>query len=285
MAINPTNEFVGKIASDPTNYPYGKARNITAPGDGLGTPFKDVLVNDVFGFQQALLKSAGIVPSGTPDKWGASEYLQAVVALASGRAFNYDESGVANAYVLDVRTDQEAPDAYFDGMIVIFTPGNNNTGASTVNVGGLGVKNLYLYGVALTASQLAGSRIEAHYNLSSDRFDIDDGVDEFYTVDEIAPAIGAGLTKDRTIANPLGTDDIDIIVTANVDLSGSEGDYVLTVADVSKKTQSIHGNLAYAISPPPPVFPTTGNITISVKNTTALTINVVLTVTMRRRRR
>lgn len=81
MAINPESQYPGKIAPATSDYPYGAARNITVPGDGTGTPWEAALVNDLFGFQQALLSEAEIVPTGTPDKVGASQYLNALIGL------------------------------------------------------------------------------------------------------------------------------------------------------------------------------------------------------------
>ena len=81
MAINPETQYPGKIAPSTPEYPYGSARNITTLGDGTGTPWEAALVNDIFGFQQALLSAAGVVPTGTPDKVGASQYLEAVNTL------------------------------------------------------------------------------------------------------------------------------------------------------------------------------------------------------------
>ena len=161
MAINPETQYPGKVAASSAPYPYGQAQNITTPGDGTGTPWEAALLNDIFGFQQALLKAAGnIVPSGSPDQVGTSQYLQSVIEIAAGRAHVYDESGVADAYVLDLRGDMQAPAAYFDGMRIEFTPGNNNTGASTVNVASLGVKNIIDdgSGAALVAGQLDSTR-------------------------------------------------------------------------------------------------------------------------------
>lgn len=83
MAINPEIEFPGKINPSDADYPYGSARNITSPGDGTGTPWLAPLVNDIFGFQQALLSNAGIVPSGNPDKVGDSQYLDALKKITT----------------------------------------------------------------------------------------------------------------------------------------------------------------------------------------------------------
>lgn len=78
MAINPETSFPGKITASSAEYPFGKARNITTPGDGTGTPWDEKILNDIFGFQQALLSGAGLVPTGGPDEVGASQYLDAL---------------------------------------------------------------------------------------------------------------------------------------------------------------------------------------------------------------
>ena len=54
----------------------------------------------------------------------------------------FTDSGTANAYVLTVVGNKVAPTAYADGFIVYYLVGNTNTGASTVNVSGLGIKNI-----------------------------------------------------------------------------------------------------------------------------------------------
>lgn len=84
MAIAPKNAFPGKIdLTDLIGYPEGKARDVSTPSALDGTPWVALLLNDLFGFQQALLKAASpqIVPSGSPDKVGASQYLQALNSI------------------------------------------------------------------------------------------------------------------------------------------------------------------------------------------------------------
>lgn len=91
MAIDPSVEFPGKIDNTaPADYPYGKARNITTPGDGTGTPFVANLLNDLFGMQQALLDLAGLTPSGVPDTVQASQYLEALKVVAP-RGYFFDD--------------------------------------------------------------------------------------------------------------------------------------------------------------------------------------------------
>jgi len=81
MAIRPSDEYAGQITTGDGGYPHGKAKNVTVPGDGTGTPLEERWVNDHFGFQQALLARAGILPSGSPDEVGASDYLDALLKL------------------------------------------------------------------------------------------------------------------------------------------------------------------------------------------------------------
>lgn len=92
MAIIPETQYAGKIAPADAEYPYGKARNITLPGDGTGTPWEAALVNDIFGFQQSLLSESGITPSGDPEAVGASQYLQALKKLLASQIESVSES-------------------------------------------------------------------------------------------------------------------------------------------------------------------------------------------------
>jgi len=80
MIIPNTNAaFTGKISTlDATNYPYGKARNVTTPGDGLGTPLIDVQYNDLLGFFAAVAVAAGFTPSGDPETAVVSQVLDGV---------------------------------------------------------------------------------------------------------------------------------------------------------------------------------------------------------------
>lgn len=81
MAINPDVAFPGKTAGVSPEYPYGKARDVSAPGDGTGTPLRAAWVNDWFGLQQQLLSLAGITPSGVADAVGACQVWDALQAL------------------------------------------------------------------------------------------------------------------------------------------------------------------------------------------------------------
>lgn len=81
--INPETEYPGQIDTATAAYPYGKARNDTTPDDGLGTPLEAKWMNDVFGFQAALMDAAGLTPSGTTEQVGASQLLTALNTVVS----------------------------------------------------------------------------------------------------------------------------------------------------------------------------------------------------------
>ena len=81
MAIVPSSLFPTKTTAPSAAYPQGGAQNITAPGDGTGTPWDQAIVNDLFGLQQWLLAKASIVPSGSADTAVVSDYGDALTAL------------------------------------------------------------------------------------------------------------------------------------------------------------------------------------------------------------
>lgn len=77
----------------------------------------------------------------------------------------YTDSGAADTYVLAQIGSKQAVPAYTNGMIARFLPVNANTGASTVNVSGLGVKAIEKSGGALVAGDIAaGDSIEMWYD-------------------------------------------------------------------------------------------------------------------------
>lgn len=178
MALNPSTNptMAGRVTTADASYPYASSKDETAPGAGDGTPYFKARADDIFGFQQALLSLAGIVPSGNADTVVNSQYAQALVELASGRAFSYDDSGVADAYVLVTKSAQYAPNSLFDGLTVYFSPANTNTGASTVNVAGLGVKSIRnsLGGAMLSGDIVSGARLRLRYDLANGWFVNDD---------------------------------------------------------------------------------------------------------------
>jgi len=93
MAINPADLYTGKVTAPSADYPLGSARDVTAPGSGDGTPFVASLVNDTWGFYQALLAEATITASGTPETAVASQYLESLKAITRGELATESEPG------------------------------------------------------------------------------------------------------------------------------------------------------------------------------------------------
>jgi hypothetical protein len=90
-----------------------------------------------------LISTSGQTPSLTN-----LEQISTGSARYSSAGQFYTDSGTANAYVLSPVSPFKSPvsatagEGYFNGMVVIYRAGNPNTGPSTVNVNGAGVKNI-----------------------------------------------------------------------------------------------------------------------------------------------
>lgn len=75
MALDHRSRYPGQVDVGDSGYPLGRARNVATEGDGTGFPLEKDFVNDLLGWQQALLLAADIEPSETPDTATASQYL------------------------------------------------------------------------------------------------------------------------------------------------------------------------------------------------------------------
>ena len=91
MALIPQDTYpAGTIATD-ADYPHGKARNVSGENATDGFPWDKDYINDLLGLQQAILREAGIVPSGMPDTALDSQYLQGIRALITALGFSRTE--------------------------------------------------------------------------------------------------------------------------------------------------------------------------------------------------
>lgn len=149
MAINPSAEYPSQTEAPSADYPYGASQNVIEDGDGTGTPWEKALIDDHLGFQQALLSSAGIAPSGTPDKVGASQYLDAMTELFSSNSIR------KYGYIDGVTIDATAivNEAFSDGAGVIDFEGYEVTCSGDVLVPpSSSVRGIKLSGGKLTIS-------------------------------------------------------------------------------------------------------------------------------------
>ena len=96
--------------------------------------------NEVPSELQNIIEDMGLaLSSGDLNQLG-----KAIADYASAATF-YSETGIANAYVATVigaKQGLHVLSAVVDGAVVRFRPGNANTGASTLNVNSLGVKDI-----------------------------------------------------------------------------------------------------------------------------------------------
>jgi hypothetical protein len=111
-------------------------RNIPTKIDGTST-LPAAEFNEIADELENAITTAGLTLA-------SADVNQLAKAIASYSAIStfYTDSGVADAYVLTSVGSYKAPTAYTNGMAVRFKPGASNTGAATVNVAGLGVKNI-----------------------------------------------------------------------------------------------------------------------------------------------
>lgn len=93
---------------------------------------------------------------------GSITQLAEAIAIYAQTGSYCSDGGSANTYVLsDVPATKIPPTSYFIGMKFNFLPSNTNTGASTVNYEGLGVKNIILNdgSTALSGGEIVANRL------------------------------------------------------------------------------------------------------------------------------
>jgi len=81
MALSPRDRYPGQVRTNRAGYPYGAARNKRTPGDVSATPLEQEWLNDLWGFEQALLTASGLTPNGNPDTIANSQYVAAIQIL------------------------------------------------------------------------------------------------------------------------------------------------------------------------------------------------------------
>lgn len=146
----------------------------------------------------------------------------------------YTDSGAAGAYVLTEIGSKQAPTAYTDGMRVRFEAANANTGASTVNVAGLGVKNIKLSGGTDPAAGDISGRTELVYDASNGWFELLDPVGLILSPEKsLWPSLSNAADADHDITFSAGriidSDGYQIInllssLTKQIDAAWAQGD-------------------------------------------------------------
>jgi hypothetical protein len=156
------------------NVPYGKADEVTwgdtpyvngnpstgtagsiPPAASIEYPQREI-VN--------LIKDAGIVASN-------SDLQQLARAVQSGMLMYGVDTGSANTYSVNLTP---ALAQYYDGLSVWVIPANSNTGPSTININGVGIRSIvHRGGGALVAGDMPGSyKSLLVYNTSHANFEL-----------------------------------------------------------------------------------------------------------------
>jgi hypothetical protein len=192
----------------------------------------------------------------------AADVTQIAKAIANYVANGtfYTDSGVANAYILTVVGAKLSPTAYANGFTASFKVGNTNTGASTVNVAGLGVKSIRKNnGLNLTAGDLVmNTVVKLVYDLSNDWFTLVST--EFVAAD----FLNRGITNNVTVGYTT--------TAQNLGNSGT-GTITPTIATGSIKRLTINGSFTLAA----PTDPQSGYILIEATNNATGGFGITLT--------
>lgn len=126
--------------------------------------------NDIPTEMQNIIEDMSITLSGAD-----LDQLGKALASMIGASTFYFDGGIADAYVMGMIGAKQGPTilaAITEGLIVRFRPGNTNTGASTVNVNGLGAKTITREdATALSAGDLdTGRDAYLRYDSGTDTF-------------------------------------------------------------------------------------------------------------------
>lgn len=112
------------------------------------------------------------------------------ISSYSGDGDFFTDSGAVNSYVLTVIASKRPPLLYTAGQRVRFVPGNTNSGASTINVVGIGVVGILdPAGAPLTGGEIiSGIALELYYDGAAFRLSNVSGAVNV-TVDKVSKAV------------------------------------------------------------------------------------------------
>jgi len=126
---------------------------VKAPGD---TFTADEFNESIGGELENFITKSGISLAAL-----TTNQMSQAATLYTGAATFFLESGAADAYVGNVISPFEAPPSLPDGFVARLFPGNTNTGASTLNLAGTGVKAIVKDAglIALTGGEIVVDEI------------------------------------------------------------------------------------------------------------------------------
>ena len=177
-------------------------------------------------------------PNGAPENMapsGVNNTMRENMAVLK-RAYADSNASVTAGGTVDVITVamNQTITALYNGLIVSFEASGTNTGAVTLNVDGVGAKNLVKrVSTALVAGEiLSGMKVSCVYD--GVRFQIMSAfLDAAVSTSEAAAAASAAaaLVSENAAAADLVLTGLDVVASGN-DVSATNADVVLTAADV-----------------------------------------------------
>lgn len=154
--IIPSTKYPGRVdLSDATNYPQGKARNVTASLDGTGTPLEKDWLNDWFGFQQAVVAAAGITPSNTPDNAVTSQLLTGLKSLMAVAA----RERPIGVYAITPNVAKNSSQLF--PLTLSFQQGGFSVASDVISVPAAGRYRIAFSGQAQSSDATSGLRLKA----------------------------------------------------------------------------------------------------------------------------
>jgi hypothetical protein len=167
--------------TDGDAFPDTGAINASGAGATDGTEFIAALINDIWGARQAAMDVAGLTPNAveeqatvdlTKPSGRKSQFLDAMFKLFERRAY-CEDSGAGTANAIQADAIAGLFEFYQDRMIVILNPAVKNTGATTIDIDGLGAQAVVSPdGFALGGGEFQPDQIAILvYDLSNTRFE------------------------------------------------------------------------------------------------------------------
>lgn len=223
-------------------------RNIAIKTDNVGDTFSAGAFNTNIGSElENICISAdfSLDPEAGPDV-NVNMLGQSAAAYANAGQ-QYQDSGIANAYVLAISTNLKSVSQYYDGMKVTFKAGNANTGASTVNVSALGIKNIKnQFGETLLVGEIfKDSYYNLVYNDSASYFEISSLTGIFSRNGRIT--IGSSIGVGSSDLEVVGDGDGGIAVTAPNGDPGREVFYTSFMRDSASAYRKT-GSMAFQVT-------------------------------------
>lgn len=249
MAINPSTlpGYNGQTAAPDANYTYGSARDDASPGDLTGTPRVAAEINDYFGFLQALLNAASIVPSGSPDTVLVSQYLDAT-KIVSKESVTRDFDTVAQVVAStdaslisegeNVRINER--DALFSTVTLASLGGGVLDGFGEINLVGFPLLALSIKEEDLSSGKKHGVTTTGNNQPAINASNAVSG--NTVTVPKGINPVSTTITLERFSSLVGSANDVHARSVSNLSWDGGAGNLIKTTSDFGLKSLRLDGN-------------------------------------------